>query len=417
MGAGKRRESERIRAEQITGLAWLDRIVPVLERLHDVGCERDRAGNRELHYDQYCLLVLLYLFNPIVVSMRSLQEASELDKVQKRLKVPRFALGSFSEAARVFDPERLLEIIQELGVQVRPRARDARLKDLQHVLTAVDGTLVTALPRMAAASLLQEQTGSGLIKWRLHTHFDIERAVPERMEVTPDGGGPHDERAVLNRTLKPDHCYVKDRGYAKFSLFNDIHDIGSSYVCRLRDNSLYEVLETRPLTDADLAVHVLSDQIVSMGQERRGRDRPNHPLRLVIVQTTPHVSRSKYGGGSTGVDSDGYLRLATDLLTVPAEIIALIYQYRWTIEIFFRMFKHLLGCRHLLSHNENGIRIQVYCAILACLLISATTDRKPTRRTFEMLCFHMMGWASDEELLRHLDKLKRRDEAKAKKQP
>lgn len=416
MGAGKRRNSERIRAEQLTGLAWLDRVAPMLERLRDVGCDRDRAGNRELHYDQYCLLVLLYLFNPIVVSMRSLQEASDLDKVQKRLKVPRFALGSFSEAARVFDPERLLEIIEELGAQVRPRARDARLQDLEHVLTAVDGTLVKALPRMAAASLLQEQTGSGLVKWRLHTHFDIERFMPVRMDVTPDGGGANDERAVLKRTLKSDHCYVTDRGYAKFSSFNDIHDIGSSYVCRLRDNSVYEVLEDRPLTDADRAAQVLSDQIVSIGQERSGRERPNHPVRLVIVKTTPHVSRSKYRGGSTGVDSDGYLRLATNLLDVPAEIIALIYQYRWTIEIFFRMFKHLLGCRHLLSHNENGIRIQVYCAIIACLLISATTDRKPTRRTFEMLCFHMMGWASDEELQRHLDKLKRRDEAQAKKQ-
>ncbi len=45
------------------------------------------------------------------------------------------------------------------------------------------------------------------------------------------------------------------------------------------------------------------------------------------------------------------------LLDVPAEIIALLYEYRWTIEIFFRQFKHLLGCRHLLSHNENGIKI------------------------------------------------------------
>lgn len=408
-------KAERLRAEQITGLKWLDRVLPLLNGLHDVGCARDRAGNRQLHLDEYCLLVLLYLFNPIVTSMRSLQEASDLEKVQQRLKVPRFALGSFSEAARVFDPERLREVIDELALQTQPLARDARLKDLEHLLTAVDGTLLNALPRMAQASLLKQQTGSGLVKWRLHTHFDIERFVPTRMDLTPDGGGPHDERAVLQRTLRPDYCYIKDRGYAKFSLFNDIHDIGSSYVCRLRDNSQYEVVEDRPLTAADRAVDVLSDQIVSMGRDRSDRDRPQHPLRLVIVKTTPHVSRSKYRGGSTGVDSDGFLRLATNLLTVPAEIIALIYQYRWTIEIFFRMFKHMLGCRHLLSHNENGIRIQVYCAIIACLLISATTGRKPTKRTFEMLCFHLMGWASDEELQRHLDKLKRHDEEVAKK--
>jgi hypothetical protein len=409
------RKSERLQSNQVTGLKYLDQIVPLLERLREVGCDRDRAGNRELHFDKYCLLVLLYLLNPIVTSMRSLQEASELEKVQQRLKVPRFSLGSFSEAARVFDPDQLIEIIGELAMDAKPVVKDARLKDLTQALTAVDGTLLSALPRMAAASLLKGQTGSALVKWRLHTHFDIRNFVPERIDVTPDGGGPNDERAVLERTLKADHCYINDRGYAKFSLFNAIHRIGSSYVCRLRDNSQYEVLEALPLTAADRAVKVLSDQIVSMGQDRRAGDRPDHPLRLVIIKTSPHTSRGKYGGGSTGVDSDGYLRIATDLLDVPAEIIALLYEYRWTIEIFFRMFKHLLGCRHLLSHNADGIRIQSYCAIIACLLINIWTDRKPTRRTFEMLCFHMMGWASDAELERHLAKLKQRDAAAAAK--
>lgn len=415
MATTERGESNGVSAEQITGLKYLDRIIPLLKRLHDVGCERDRSGNRQLHYDDYCLLVVLYLLNPVLNSMRGLQEASKLEKVQQRLSVPRFSLGSFSEAASVFDSEKLVEVIRELSLEAKPVLKDPRLKDMAQVLTAVDGTLVTALPKMAAASLLKGKTGSGLVKWRLHTHFDIERFVPERIDVTPDGGGPHDERAVLKRTLKPDHCYIKDRGYAKFSLFNDIHNIGSSYVCRLRDNSQYEVAEDRPLTDADRAANVLSDQIVSIGQKRRGRDRPNHPLRLVIVKGSPHTSRGKYRGGSTGVDSDGQLRLATNLLDVPAEIIAVLYQHRWSIEIFFRTLKHMLGCRHLLSHDENGIRIQAYCAIIACLLINILTGRKPTRRTLELLCLHMMGMVSDEELIRHLEDLKRRDEAARKK--
>ena len=49
---------------------------------------------------------------------------------------------------------------------------------------------------------------------------------------------------------------------------------------------------------------------------------------------TPHVNRGEYGGGSTGNSSDGCLRIAADLLDVPAEVIALIYQYRWTIEVY-----------------------------------------------------------------------------------
>ena len=401
-----RKERDRIQEQDITGLKYFDRLAPLLERLRDVGCERDRAGNRELHYDQYCLLVLLYLFNPIVTSLRGIQQASELTKVQKKLGCPRASLGSLSEAATVFDAARLKEIIAELGAQLQPLARDPRLKDIPQALTLVDGTLLAALPRMMQASWLKSQTGSGLVKWRLHTHFEVDHHVPTRIDVTPDGGGQHDERALLERTIEPDKLYVIDRGYAKFVLFNRIVAAKSSYVCRLRDNSTYEVVEERTLTDADRAAGVLSDQIVRFANGKADA-RPDHPLRLVCVRTSLHTSRGKYRGGSTGPGSDGVLRTATNLLDVPAEIIALIYRFRWTIEIFFRFFKHVLGCRHLLSHCQNGIEIQTYCAIIACLLISLWTGRKPTLRTYEMICFYFSGLASEAELLAHLAKLQR----------
>ena len=266
--AGKKRQ--KVREKDITGLKYFEKLAPLLERLHDAGCERDKAGNRQLHFDQYCLLILLYLFNPIVTSLRGIQQASELAKVQKKLGCPRAALGSLSEAASVFDAELLKEIIAELGAELKPLERDARLKDIQHTMTLVDGTLIAALPKVMEASWLKSKTGSGLVKWRLHTHFEVERYVPTRIDVTPNGGGPYDERAVLERTIQSDRLYVMDRGYAKFALFNKIVQVHSSYVCRLRDNSTYEVVEKRDLTAADRAAGVLSDQIVRLCQ-RQGR--------------------------------------------------------------------------------------------------------------------------------------------------
>ncbi len=272
------------------------------------------------------------------------------------------------------------------------------------------------MPRIMEASVRKRRGASGTVKWRLHTHFEVDRHVPSRIDVTPHGGGDHDERAVLNRTIESDRLYVKDRGYAKFKLFNDIVAAKSSYVCRLRDNSVYEVVEDKPLTEADRAANVLSDQIVRFGKSgHKATDPPNHTLRLVLVKIKPHVSKGKYKGGSSGVDGDGFLRIATNLLDVPAEIIALLYAYRWTIEIFFRQFKHLLGCRHLLSHNQNSIEIQTSCAIIACLVIALWTGRRPTKRTHEMLCFHRLGWATTDEGEAHLAKLKLADERAAKK--
>ena len=186
--------------------------------------------------------------------------------------------------------------------------------------------------------------------------------MPTRIDVTRNGDGALDERAVLRRTLEAGRCYIKDRGYAKFTLFNEIDTIGSSYVFRLRDNSSSNVVEDRPLSDEAQAADVLEDAVVKLGAASKVDAKPDHPIRLITIKTTPHVERGKYKGGSTGPGSDGVLRIATNLLDVPPEIIALIYQYRWMIEIFFRFFKHILGCRHLISHSANGIEIPTYCA-------------------------------------------------------
>ena len=117
----------KIRSKDLTGLKYFDKLAPLLERLHNDGCKRDKGDNRELHFDQYCMLILLYLFNPVITSLRAIQQASELDKVQKKLGCSRASLGSLSESATVFDPKRLKEIISELSEELKPLDRDSRL--------------------------------------------------------------------------------------------------------------------------------------------------------------------------------------------------------------------------------------------------------------------------------------------------
>jgi hypothetical protein len=401
-----RRDKKRIESRDITGLKFFEQLTPLLERLHEVGTERDKAGNRQLHMDQYCMLILLFLFNPIVDSLRGIKQASELAKVQQRLGCSRASLGSLSEATDVFDPERLREIIKELGGRLPALARDSALRDVRQLLTltAVDGTVIKTLARVAEATYLKSpSTGKRTYAWRLHMQLEVQQHVPDLLEVTGGSSrGKQDERRVMEDHLAPGRCYIMDRGYQKFALFNAIHAKGSNYVCRIRDNSFYGPEEERPVDEAGRNANVLRDTIANIGHDRKGNDKPNHKIRIVVIKTTPHESR----GNNRGHDSDGYLRLATDMLDVPADVIALIYQYRWTIEIFFRFLKHLLGCRHLISTDPVGVEIQIYCAIIACLLISLYTGRKPTKRTYEMICFYFIGWATEDELLAHIQKLK-----------
>jgi hypothetical protein len=402
-----KRPAKPLKPRDIQGLKYVERLLPFLDQLHDVGCQRDRAGNRSLHYDQYCLLVLLFLFNPVLRSLRSLQQASTLENVQRKLGCARASLGSLSEAVEVFDPERLCGIIESLAAEVKP-VRDVRRGHFAQTLTAVDGSVVKTLKTIAEAAFMNDKNGGSHSGWRLHTHFDIDRHVPTRIEVSAGSNSGHnDEKNRLRAALQPDHCYVMDRWYGQFTLWNDIVAARSSYVCRIRDNSqLDAVIEECPVSATAAAAGVLRDIVVDLGAASKREARPDHRVRVILVKTTPHTKRGGRKGGTAGPPSDGVLRIATNLLDVPAEVIADIYRHRWTIELFFRFFKHVLGCRHLLSTHPKGIEIQAYCAIIACLLISLWTGRKPTLRSYEMICLYFAGWASLEELLEHISKLK-----------
>lgn len=401
-------QAERIEPKQIGGLKRLRHLLPLLADLHDVGCERDTAGNRKLHFDEYVTLVLLYLFNPLIDSVRGLQQATAIDKVAEQLGVKRFSLGSFSESVRVFEPEKLKAVIAQLSGELNPVGRDPRLKDLKQVLTIVDGTVLDAISTVAAAMWLPFQDGTSKHAWRLHTHFDVEHWVPTDLELTDARStGKSDEKNVLRTKLQPDHCYVTDRWFAQFTLFNEINAIGSSYVCRAKENSVFDVVEERLLSDEALKADIVRDAVVRMGLSSKPADRPDHDIRLIVIEAEPHEKRGGRRGKTAGPGNKGLIVIATNLLDVPAELIALIYLYRYSIEIFFRFFKQILGCRHLLSTKPAGIMIQMYCAVIACLLINLWTGAKPTKRTVEMLAFYLMGVASEDEVLRHIAGLKK----------
>ena len=124
---------EKIKESQLQGFKYFKTISGILESLHEAGCENDRAGNRILHMDQYMSLLLLYMFNPICTSLRAVQQASELKKVQRKLECSRASLGSLSESARVFDSKLMQEVIQNLSKKVQPISSNSKLDELSGI--------------------------------------------------------------------------------------------------------------------------------------------------------------------------------------------------------------------------------------------------------------------------------------------
>jgi Transposase DDE domain len=376
-----------LQEKDLKGLKYFQLLGSLLDRLHADASVRDYAGNRRLFYDQYACLLLLFFFNPVVKSLRGIQQASTLDKVQRLFGCERVSRGSLSEASRVFDPELLHTIIGDIATQTLPLVHGKEAEALRG-LTAVEGSLLPALPQMAWALWLDPQHRAA----KVHVHFDVLKGVPVEATVT---AGNDSETKQLRATLQAKRLYVIDRGYADYQLFQDIIDARSDFIGRLRVNAVWTVVEERPLTAEARAAGVRSDRIVWLGGPQSGTAF-QQTVRVLEVDT----------GKTDAQGRPDILLLATGRLDLAAELVALAYRFRWTVELFFRWLKCVLGCRHLLANSHNGVTIQVYLAIIASLLISLWAGRKPTVRTLEMIQFYFMGWATEDELMAHLDQLK-----------
>jgi hypothetical protein len=366
----------------IQGLKYLRAFGDVLDQLGDLPAH----GNRQFHFDHYVGLLLVSFFNPVLSSLRSLQQATGLENVQKVVGVKKTSLGAMSEAASaVFDPEALVPIIEQLTEQAQLLPHEGRLADLPGDLLAADGSFLRCLPRMTWALFRHKSKHRAV---RMHMIYDVLRGIPADLEITD---ARTSEKKVLRKHLQGGKLYVVDRGYIDYSLFQKIDRREAFFVARLKDNSSYQVVEDCPLSDADRAAGVVADQWVTMGSKFTEGDLTARVRRVVV----------------RGEDGRQVILLTNTEL--PGEIIALIYRHRWQVELFFRWFKCILGCTHWFSESRQGLTLQVYVAIIASMLIRLWFGCKPTKRTFEMICLYFQGWANAEELAAHIESLKKVD--------
>src|SRR5262249_9175457 len=213
-------------------------------------------------------------------------------------------------------------------------------------LTAVDGSVFRALPKMVWALWMDE----GHRGVKLHLHFNVFKGVPVQATLTPAACSEIEE---MEKALQPGLLYVQDRGYACYQLLGDIVRAGSSFIGRLKEDAAFTLHKERPVSAAARRAGVVRD----VEGERRGARHPQEEIgkrvRLVWVRT-----------GKTREDGrPEVLLLGTDRLELDAELVALGYKYRWWIELFFRWLKCIIGCRHLLSTDQGGVTIQVYAAL------------------------------------------------------
>jgi IS4 transposase len=184
---------------------------------------------------------------------------------------------------------------------------------------------------------------------KLHLMLSLKGNLPAWAVVTDSKMA--DLRMLDEIPIIPAAHYVMDRGYMDFVRLYRLHKAGAFFVVRCKEPVSFTVLERRSV---DGSITLKCDQTVKLKSNWSKKSFPE-PLRKIRVFDP---------------ENQVMLVLLTNNFLLPAQVIALLYQHRWRVELFFKWIKQHLRLRAFYGRSENAVRCQVWCAICAYLLVA-----------------------------------------------
>lgn len=183
---------------------------------------------------------------------------------------------------------------------------------------------------------------------------------------------------------------VMDRGYSSFSKYNEWTSKKVNWVTRLSDHNVYTVLWNRPLSEQQQYEGVLSDQVIMLGFVKK---KERVKCRLIRYFDAKH--------------SKVFLFITNNFRWSPLKVAA-IYKQRWQIELLFKRLKQNMPLQYFLGDNENAIKIQIYCSLIADVLLKLVSISLKRKWAFSNLAaivrLHLMNYTNLRKFLEFPDK-------------
>jgi len=183
---------------------------------------------------------------------------------------------------------------------------------------------------------------------KLHCLLDHDGYLPSVVVITE--GKRHDVRVARTLRFDAGTVVVMDRGYVDYAWFGQLTAQEVFFVTRMKTDTVYRVVERREVPERSA---VLRDEII----ELTGLDAAMKcPFRLRRVEVDDP-------------DKDGTLVFLTNHLEFVATTIAAIYKERWQVELFFKALKQNLKIKTFVGTSANALKVQVWTALIAMLLL------------------------------------------------
>ena len=270
--------------------------------------------------------------------------------------------SNLSKANEVRD----VRIFREFANRMIAIAREKRagVKDffLSNKVYAFDSTTISLCLSVFWWTRLHH--GRGGVK--MHTLYDVTTDIPSFVIITD--ASVHDSKVMDQIPYESDSFYIFDRAYMATEHLFQIEMSDAYFVVREKSKILYKVLEDKHCSNPDTGV--MADQIIVFTGSKTKKQYPRELRRVVFYDSENNLT----------------LVLYTNNFEVSAEQIALLYKYRWRVELFFKWMKQHLRIKEFYGTSENAVQIQIYAALTAyCLVAIVEHEMQLDMDTYDVL--------------------------------
>jgi hypothetical protein len=204
-----------------------------------------------------------------------------------------------------------------------------------------------------------------------------------------DEAAASDQRIYKCLSLPSGSYLVFDKGYNNYRQYAAFTRSGIFFITRQKDNAVFnDVLEC--LHDKTSPDNILKETVI----EQTYKDEDNNEQKMLLRRIVWWDD-----------DKQRYFEFITNNFELDALIIALLYKHRWKIENFFKKLKQNFPLQYFVGDNRNAIEIQIWCALIALLLLSAIHYQHRSKMAFSVfvtvLRLHLFNYISIADLLKY----------------
>jgi len=260
--------------------------------------------------------------------------------------------STLSDANKRRDANVFGSIYNELLKKYGHLISDSRIKDvINKQVEIIDSSTISLFKDILKCVGRNPQNGKKKGGIKLHSVINVDEAVPKMVWFS--SAATHDHMLLDKLKHDSNTIYVFDKGYNDYKAFEKFSLSQTGFVTRIKDNAVYETVTDSEIDDS---IHsgVEKDEIIEIQVKN---DNGTKPLKLRRVQFYDRVLKRRF-------------EFLTNLFAMRADLIAAIYKLRWQIELLFKQLKQNFPLKYFLGDNENAIKIQIYCALIANLLMT-----------------------------------------------